>query len=253
MWTLLHGFTGSPRSWNAVIRHATLDEEPSAPLLGGHGSDWKSRDTESFAGEVARLLAVASSQDRPRFVAGYSLGARVALGMLAADPKLFDGAVLVGVHPGLEDESARSERLELDRGRAHQLRTEGLEAFVSDWEANPLFETQRHLPEEVVRQQREVRLSHDPEGLARALEILGLAAMPSYAEVLSSIDLPIILMAGAHDAKFRNIALELSNRNAGLEPVIVEGAGHNLLLEASEAVAMAMSRVERNALGRARG
>lgn len=247
MWTLLHGFTGSPRSWDPVVARATLDEDPLRPALFGHGPDWRELEIESFGSEVRRLCALASSLRRPRFVAGYSLGARVAAGMLASAPELFDGALLIGVHPGLADDGARSERRAVDAARARLLRTEGLATFVSDWEKQPLFDSQVELPVETRRQQREIRLRHDPEGLAKSLDVLGLGAMPCYADALSRTSVPVTLMAGSKDAKFRQLATDLATRGAHLESIIVEGAGHNLLLEAREAIVEGLRRVERRA------
>ena len=249
MWMLLHGFTGSPRSWDPVIARATLDQAPLRPALFGHRSDWRELEVASFADEVRRLSALASSRRRPRFVAGYSLGARLAAGMLAAAPDLFDAAVLIGLHPGLADEEARRERREADAARAYALRTRGVAAFVSDWEKQPLFDTQAGLCAETREQQRRIRLQHDPEGLARSLEVLGLGAMPFYGRVLSKTTVPVTLMAGSLDTKFRDLATDLAGRSAQVESISVEGAGHNLLLEAREAVAEALRRAETRAAG----
>jgi 2-succinyl-6-hydroxy-2,4-cyclohexadiene-1-carboxylate synthase len=249
MWMLLHGFTGSPRSWDSVIARATLDEDPLRPALFGHERGWRELEVSSFADEVRRLCAQMSSARRPRLLAGYSLGARVALGMLASAPELFDGALLIGVHPGLDDDGLRRERRKVDAARAEALRTNGLPAFISDWEQQPLFDTQAAVSFETASQQREIRLQHDPEGLARSLEILGLASMPSYADALASMPVPVTLMVGSEDTKFRHLATNLAGRGRHLESIVVEGAGHNLLLEAREAVAGALNRVERRAAG----
>ena len=88
---------------------------------------------------------------------------------------------------------------------------------------------------------------HDAEGLARSLEILGLASMPRYADALSATSVPITLMAGAEDQKFSKLATGLAARSEQIDCMIVEGAGHNLLLEAPDAVAKAMAGLERPA------
>ena len=197
MWMLLHGFTGAPASWSPVIARAELARSPIVPWLAGHGPDWRERAVASFDEEVERLCALASTMPRPRYVGGYSLGARVAAGMLARSPGLFEGAVLVGVHPGLGDEEARQARRAADEGRAARLRAEGVRAFVADWEQQPIFASQERLPETVRAEQRETRLGHDAEGLARSLEALGLGRMPRYADALSSTRvIPISIAQG---------------------------------------------------------
>ena len=247
MWMLLHGFTGSPRSWDPVVSGASFDEPPVRPFLFGHGPGWHAHEVGSFAEEAQRLCQMAEALRPPRLVAGYSLGARLALGALAEAPELIDGCLLIGVHPGLADEAARAERRALDAERARLLREEGVPAFVDRWEQEPLFETQRALPAQARARQREVRLQHDAEGLARSLETLGLGAMPCYEEVLCAASAPVTLMAGARDLKFRDLATRLAGRNAAFECEIVEGAGHNVVLEAGEAVARAMNGLEHRA------
>lgn len=244
MWLLLHGFTGSPRSWNRVIAHAGLEPVPLIPALAGHGSDWRGRDVESFENEVTRLVSLASSADRPRLLCGYSMGARIALGLLVREPHLFDAAVLIGVHPGLLDEATRVERREVDASRARLLREKGLAAFVAAWEELPLFASQRAVSPDGLADQRDIRLGHDTEGLARALEVLGLAEMPDYRRALLSLEIPITLMAGSLDGKFSAIAAQLAKQNASVDVETVEGVGHNVVLEAPAAVAAVLHRVE---------
>lgn len=243
MWTLLHGFTGSPQSFSRIVRLLDLAHRPLIPALTGHGGNWRGRAADSFEHEVSRLLASQPDVERPRLICGYSLGARVALGMLSRAPKMFDGAVLIGLHPGLEATTDRDERRALDAGRARLLREEGLAAFTDAWEALPLFASQRDLPPYLLAEQREWRLEHHPEGLARSLEVLGLAEMPNYRAAMVSLDLPITLMTGSLDVKFSKMAKALASQNDRIRAEQVDGVGHNILLEAPSIVAAALKRV----------
>jgi 2-succinyl-6-hydroxy-2,4-cyclohexadiene-1-carboxylate synthase len=249
MWMLLHGFTGAPRIWSRVLTRAQLDPPPLIPTLMGHGRTGQPRDAESFESEVARLVSVASGADRPRLLCGYSMGARVALGLLAHQPQLFDGALLIGVHPGLTDEAVRAERREVDASRARSLREKGLAAFVAAWEELPLFASQREVSREALAEQRDIRLAQDAEGLARALEVLGLAEMPDYRAAMASLEIPITLMTGSLDAKFSGIASALASENVRIDVDVVDGVGHNVVLEAPTAVAAALQRIEGRAGG----
>jgi 2-succinyl-6-hydroxy-2,4-cyclohexadiene-1-carboxylate synthase len=172
------------------------------------------------------------------------MGARVGLGLLAHQPSLFDAAVLIGVHPGLTAETDRAERRQVDAGRARLLREEGLEAFVQGWEAIPLFATQRILSCGVLTAQREIRLAHDAEGLARSLEALGLAEMPDHRAALRAAKIPITLITGSLDTKFSQIARALAGESSHVDAQVVEGVGHNVVLEAPQAVAATLKRVE---------
>lgn len=243
MWMLLHGFTGSPASWDTVAAHADLGEDPVRPWLTGHGPRWRDRAAATFEGEVARLVEVAAATDPPRRLAGYSLGARVALGMLVARPDLFDSAVLVGVHPGLDDAAERAERRRVDADRAQVLRERGTSAFVERWEREPLFATQTDVEASALTRQREIRLGHEAEGLARSLEVLGLGAMPSLWSQLGRVRASFTPMVGERDPKFLALAERIAASSARTRVVRVPHAGHNLLLEAPGAVATVLREV----------
>ncbi len=247
MWVLLHGFTGSPRSWDPVMARLRSASPDLRPALFGHAPGWRELRVSSFEDEVERLCELCSRTSRPRFLAGYSLGARLAAGMLARSPQSFDGALLVSVHPGLASEAECRSRRQADAGRASLLEREGIEAFVGAWEKQPMFDTQRRLPETVLAAQRQIRLAHDPHGLAAALRTLGLSEMPPYGEALCESSVPTTLMAGGLDTKFQSLATGLAARCATLDVVVAEGAGHNLLLEATDAVADALSGTEERA------
>jgi 2-succinyl-6-hydroxy-2,4-cyclohexadiene-1-carboxylate synthase len=206
-------------------------------------------DARSFDGEVSRLFSVASGLDRPRLLCGYSMGARVALGLLTHRPQFFDAALLIGVHSGLRDEAARAERREVDASRARSLREEGVAAFVAAWERVPLFASQAAVPGDALAEQRSVRLAHDAEGLARSLEVLGLAEMPDYRAAIGSLEVPITLLTGSLDTKFSGIAQTLAEEHAHIDADIVDGVGHNVVLEAPAAVATALTRIEEGMRG----
>lgn len=248
MWTLLHGFTGSPDSWSRVLSRLAIDRPPTVPWLLGHGPDWNSRAVDSFEAECARVRSADADRERPRLLCGYSLGARLGLGILNLDPRQFDAAVFVGVHPGLEDDAERSARRDVDAGRARTLREDGIPAFVEAWEGLPLFASQSRLPEEVLEEQRRARLAHDPEGLARSLEVLGLAEMPGYGPSMASLEIPITIVAGSLDTKFSRLAEDLAAQHANVDAELIPGAGHNVLLEAPDAIARILTRAEERAL-----
>lgn len=247
MWMLLHGFTGAPGSWDAVVERAGLRQEPIRPWLTGHGPGWRDRCSSSFDAEVARLVEVAAAIDPPRRLAGYSLGARVALGVLIARPDLFDSAVLIGVHPGLEEEAERAERRGVDAGRARMLREHGIVAFVDAWEREPLFASQASVHASALAKQRAIRTGHEAEGLARSLEVLGLGVMPSHWSRLDRVRCEVTSIVGGRDAKFVSIADRLRAAHDRIHGARVDGAGHNLLLEAPDAVANALRKVDTGA------
>jgi 2-succinyl-6-hydroxy-2,4-cyclohexadiene-1-carboxylate synthase len=238
----LHGFTGSPRSFDRVA--AALSPQPPAffaPALLGHGATGAS-EVVSFEGEVERLARLIAERGASWHLVGYSLGGRVAIGLLARHPALFSGATLIGAQPGLDDEAARQERREADARWSRLLEEKGIVAFVDEWANLPLFDTQRALPPDVLQAQREERLGHRPDGLERSLEVLGLGAMPSYRDALPGITVPTTCIAGQCDEKFTVIARDMCRLMPRSTLEVVADAGHNVVLEQPQAVARAVSR-----------
>jgi 2-succinyl-6-hydroxy-2,4-cyclohexadiene-1-carboxylate synthase len=169
-------------------------------------------------------------------VLGYSLGARVALGLCLEYPELFSRAALIGVNPGITEPSERTERVRWEQGFIEVLEREGLAAFLAQWEELPLFRSQASLPAEARAVQRHIRASHRAEGLAHALRVLGTGQMPDYFPELGRLKLPVLLVAGENDVKFRSIAERAQALLQNARIAVVPGAGHNPLIEAPDAL-----------------
>ena len=135
---LLHGFLGTPSTWDRVVPGT------GAPLLPGHGPD---PDMSPASFEAAVDAIAASLLPGPVIVAGYSMGARLALGLAVRHPGLVRAAVLASVNPGLGGDE-RAARIAWDDAQAATLIEHGLPAFVDGWERLPLFATQRRLSED---------------------------------------------------------------------------------------------------------
>jgi 2-succinyl-6-hydroxy-2,4-cyclohexadiene-1-carboxylate synthase len=244
---LLHGFTGSPASWDDVVARLDAEIDVFRPTLTGHDPDYVP-DTydapasfgEEVFGVVAEILAGFGAQ--PMHLAGYSLGARVALMMIATAPDLFASATLIGVNPGVKSDAERAERRAAD-ARWIELLEDGIEPFVDAWERIPLWHTQARLPAQVRAAQREARLRHDPRGLALSLRIAGLAEQPDLRPRLADVQVPVTLMAGAEDPKFTALAEETAALLPHARVVVVPEAGHNLLLERPQSVADELNRM----------
>ncbi len=241
---LLHGFTGAPASFDELLRSLS-SRRPGvrvlSPWLLGHGAT-PELGLQRFEAEVDRLAALIRAE---RFsgahLCGYSLGARVALGLLARHAHLFEGATLIGVNPGLPGGAERAARVGSDERWAELLLRAGLHGFLQAWQAQPLFASQARLPAARLARQQETRALHGARGLAQALRVLGLGQMPDYRGVLSACRLRVRLLAGELDQKFLEIARQMQAvSGAALE--LVPAAGHNVPLEAPEFLAGVLTR-----------
>ena len=218
-WLMLHGFTGSQASFARL-------EKPRA--LGGHLEQPASAD---FWAEVDRLAALDPAATH---LFGYSLGGRLALGLLARHPERYERAVLVSAHPGLRTEAQRAERCRQDDRFVRLLRERGLVEFVTAWEAQPLWHTQCALPEAVRACKRRERLAHTAEGLARSLTAVGLGRMPDLRSALARATCAVHFLVGAHDTKFVALAEELCRSMPRARMSVAADAGHDLVLERPE-------------------
>jgi len=210
----LHGFAGDPATWAGIAGSDDL-----CLALPGHGPIAVQPSWDS------NLAAVRDAIGRCDVVVGYSLGARVALGLVAAGwvPR----AILISVNPGISDVQARDRR-ERAAAWAAILRHRGIAAFVDEWAKQPLFATQAaRVPAERLAARRARRLALDPEQLAQCLEAMGLAAMPDYRPNFPADRCRLI--CGADDAKFLAAA---HDTKAPLD--VIANCGHDPTLEQPE-------------------
>ncbi|MFD2113427.1 alpha/beta fold hydrolase [Thiorhodococcus fuscus] len=231
---MLHGFTGCAADWAACLPE---DASRVAIDLPGHGHEPAPLGT--FAEEIAMLLdRLPASIDS---LIGYSMGGRIALGLLQAAPERFRAATIISAHPGLTDQELRQQRRATDLGWIQLLHTQGIEAFVRAWERQALFATQQALSPAILERQRRIRLSHRPGGLARCLACLGLAEMPSTWDDLDRYPGDLTWIVGGEDRKFIQIARQVAERRPATRVHLIEGVGHNPLLEAPNALAQLLS------------
>jgi len=225
-----------PASAPAVLAPAALGHgsptAAEASAAAARAAEGTAAEAADWNAEVDRLAAqVRESGFEGSHLAGYSMGGRLALGLLVRHPGLFRSATLIGASPGLADPAERESRARWDEGWARLLDEEGLDSFVAAWESLPLFASQDRLPHDVQARQHRIRRAHDPARLARSLRSLGLARMPDYRPRLPELDLPVRLVVGERDAKFREIAAGMAERLPRATVTVVADAGHNVVLE----------------------
>ncbi|MFZ5897466.1 MAG: 2-succinyl-6-hydroxy-2,4-cyclohexadiene-1-carboxylate synthase [Myxococcota bacterium] len=237
---LLHGFTGAPSSWQALIPELGVFGEIVTPLLTGHGRPATALEVQSFEEEVDRLAELLAPGRWE--VAGYSLGARLVLGLLVRHQERFSRAILISGRPGLESDAERLRRIEQDEALATSLERDALEAFVESWEQQPLFATQTRLPEAVRAAERSRRTSHEARGLAHSLRVTGLGHMPNYWNALEQLHLPVEVVAGALDPAFCALGEAVVGKLPNARFTRISEAGHNLLIEQPREVARIIAR-----------
>ena len=145
---LIHGFTGRGTSWG---RHATAFARHrrviSVDLPGSRtlGDPVRPRARERRADAPTTWPSIL---DRVRADAGRRhrlfAGCRIALRLAIAHPGAVRRLVLESPSAGLPTAPERSARRAADEALADRLERDGIEAFVDEWEREPVFASQRH-------------------------------------------------------------------------------------------------------------
>jgi 2-succinyl-6-hydroxy-2,4-cyclohexadiene-1-carboxylate synthase len=235
---LIHGFTGSAAAWGGhLLAELAEVRRVIAVDLPGHGRSDAPADPERYAlpalvDDLCQLL-VALDAPAADWV-GYSMGGRVALGAAVLAPERVTRLVLEGASPGLATEEERRARREQDEALAIRLEQNGIEAFVDEWAALPIFASQRRLSQSIREAERARRLRNETRALAACLRGLGTGAQPSFWERLADVRAPTLLVTGEEDRKFTEIAAEMAKRLPDARVATVSVSGHCVHLEAPE-------------------
>jgi 2-succinyl-6-hydroxy-2,4-cyclohexadiene-1-carboxylate synthase len=234
---MLHGFTHTGASWDPVTAGLGGRYRVLAPDIRGHGSAGYVEPV-TLEGVVEDLRALVAD-DRFTLV-GYSMGGRIALhAALTIGPERVRRLVLIGASPGIADPGERAARRAADERLASEVEGLTIKSFAERWAGETAVLAGQ--PPEVRAAAHADRLRNNPAGLARALRGLGTGALPSLWERLGEIKVPVTLIVGERDSKFRGIAGEMAALLGGVvEVIVVPDAGHAVHLEAPGAVAAAI-------------
>lgn len=214
---LLHGFTQTSVSWAPVVDALGAPRELRTVDLPGHGAGGPvPADLAGAADAVVRTAGTGT-------YVGYSLGGRIALRLALDHPGAVRRLVLLGATAGIVDPEERRARRRADEGLAERIERDGTAAFLEDWVRQPLFAGLEVAPADLA-----ARRANDPTALAATLRRLGTATMdPPWWDELEVIDVPVLVVAGAHDAKFVALGTRLTDRiGPNARFAVLEGCGH---------------------------
>ena len=232
---LLHGFTHTGASWQPVVAALGERYRAIAPDIRGHGS---ASDAEPVT--LQAVISDLGALGPERFaLVGYSMGGRLALHAALAMPQRVDRLVLVGASPGIADATERMQRRRSDERLAAEIERSGIEEFAHRWATTAVLADQPSAVQEAAHRDR---LRNSSSGLAAALRGLGTGALPSLWDRLGELSMPVTLVVGERDEKFRAIDARMAERIADCQVVIVPGAGHAVHLEVPGTVASILVR-----------
>jgi 2-succinyl-6-hydroxy-2,4-cyclohexadiene-1-carboxylate synthase len=216
----VHGFTQTPASWDPVTR--ALRGRVVAPTIHTAGDF------------VASARALDSG---PGAYVGYSMGGRLCLQLALDHPEVVHRLVLVSASPGIADPAERAARRDADEALAQAIERDGVDAFLARWLAQPMFAT---LPSERADVEAR-RRDNTVEGLTAQLRVLGQGVQPSNWDRLGELTAPVLLIVGALDTKYVEIARQMAVAIPDARVEAIPGAGHACHLERPGEVAHLLS------------
>jgi 2-succinyl-6-hydroxy-2,4-cyclohexadiene-1-carboxylate synthase len=232
---LLHGFTGSALGWGHIITDLAAQGLHIVALdMLGHGQSDAPAEVERYSMEHCQEDIVAALQTLgvergEAILLGYSMGGRIAL--YCTFSGYFRALILESASPGLATPAERQQRRASDEALAARIERAGLEAFVAYWEKIPLFASQQRLSAEQREELHAQRLNNRVLGLANSLRGVGTGAQPELYTRLSTLNLPVLLLAGELDSKFYTIARQMESQLPQARLQIIPEAGHAIHLE----------------------
>lgn len=231
---LLHGFTQNAAAWGPFAEHLARNRPVLAVDLPGHGGSDAVR--ADLAGAAALVADSLGDLDTPATVVGYSMGGRVALHLALRHPGAIDRLVLVSTSAGIDDAEERARRRDADERLADRIEAIGVDAFLDEWLAQPLFASLS--PAAACR---EARRRNTATGLASSLRLCGTGTQEPLWTRLGSIDVPTLVVVGGLDERFTALGERLvASIGPAARLVVIEGAGHNAPLELPERTAAAI-------------
>ena len=233
----LHGFSGSSNDWQQVINMLPVSIQCCTIDLIGHGRSPSPEDVSLYSTNavISQINSVFIKLKLQKVVlVGYSLGGRAALSFALKKPEIIKGLILESTTPGIIEESLRTERKNSDDKLAELIERDGIEKFTDYWMSLPVFETQKKLPFEKLRQVRKDKLNNSSMGLANSLRGFGQGVMPHLWNELTNIYFDVLLITGELDSKYTMLNSQMLSKIKNAEHKIISGAGHNIHLEKPE-------------------
>jgi 2-succinyl-6-hydroxy-2,4-cyclohexadiene-1-carboxylate synthase len=190
----------------------------------------------TFASWVEAFLANVDNKE-PALLFGYSMGARLAMYALRADPARWASVTLVSCHPGLKDPEEKSARIREDESWARRAESGPWREFLDDWDARPVFQSgipPRDWCSRLARVWEQDRRDLEARRLAVAasLRAWSLGHQDDFRSFLSQCRVPVHWVTGELDGKFTRLGRELAAACPRLRHTIVPWTGHRVPWEA---------------------
>ncbi|MGB0647188.1 MAG: alpha/beta fold hydrolase [Bradymonadia bacterium] len=228
----LHGFGGSGLDFDVLATHLVQHQQIIGLNLPGHGGvEFTSKPRQSI---VDSIHAVCTT---PFVLMGYSMGGRIALELAQASTLPITKLILIGTTPGYRNDTERHERITFEAKVKARLTRDSVAGFESWWRTLPPIKTQSRMPEPFYEEMLNRRLRNHLGHLAESLCHFGTSQMSPMWSKLTQLNMPVLLLAGETDQKYRTLAHEMDSHLKHSRFVTITDAGHAPHLESPRATA----------------
>jgi 2-succinyl-6-hydroxy-2,4-cyclohexadiene-1-carboxylate synthase len=229
--TFVHGFAQTGNSWKPIAEYFAMQGFLVTVVdLPGHGN---SSQVRADLRRTADMLAAIGGSGT---YVGYSLGGRACLHLALMYPHLVKRLIVLGANPGIDDAGMRADRREADDELEARMNEIGVEAFLREWAALPLFGDLQ-----LTDAQQADRLRNTADGLGSSLRLAGTGAQGSLWPRLRELNMDVLAIAGADDEKFSAIARQIADAVPSGRFTLIANAAHAAHLQQPEAVAEAIA------------
>lgn len=207
----LHGFLGRTADWNCF---ASLSSQLIAVDLFHFDcplEQWGS----TFNATI----------DNTSILLGYSLGARLGMHALLANPTKWKGAIFVSGNPGLNCDEEKKKRFQLDVQWSKEFLEKPWEELMQRWNSLDVF---CGVPNPLKR----IETEFSRYCLAKSLVQWSVGYQQDLASKLQQIDKPILWITGSLDKKYSAWGNKMVFQHPLSQNIVVSGAAHRVPWEA---------------------
>lgn len=220
----IHGFLGLPTDWNSLelpnLQTYDLTDPTIAPSSDGFWG-WANRFNANLKNSSS------SYPQQNRILVGYSLGGRLGMHALLANPKLWKGGVIISSHTGLKTEKEKMKWLQNDSVWAERFENEPWEKVLEAWNAKSVF---AGVDFPIARKENQF----SRKSLGDQLRYFSRGYQDDLSASIQNFDLPILWICGKLDHNFHTAAHELNFSHPLSRVEIVEDAAHRVPWEQPE-------------------
>lgn len=233
----LHGNVGLAADWRQISTQLAEREISSRAIDLWRFLECEALPLEQFGATFNADASGQVNRGQSRILVGYSMGGRLAMHALLEAQAPWKAAVIIGAHPGLEEEGARAERCAADAQWASRALMEAWPDFLQAWEDQAVLQgTARRDARDSGRLQLRRR------EIARSFVDWSLGAQQPLWERLPEIRVPVLWISGELDSKFTAIAERACELIPNAQLAIAPGAGHRVPWQAQDWLANQIGR-----------